>query len=442
MAYSPLKISDNDLDLEEISWSSIREDVLAINSSLTEVIDDLYPGKKYTFYRAKYSYGAKIVDKGQFYLPKKDKTLLSINDERIPDSIKNKIGYSYIPLCLIMSRSNEVFVETNQRVVPLNFFYPGDMFGVFEVINQITQISSEPLWSVTAGARTSFLLPRISDAIGHNKIRKEFNIQTKPPETLFDHFEIFKAIAAHSSEVKDEWKNEVIIFTKEWFDDSNNKSAKLYKFLLMLCWKQLQLFRDTVESNLCWSKFSEEMGNRNMKPRPYLVDMVKHLASIAHGAVVAFSPAVDSLAVPIDSIEKAYIDIYGLKNYFPTIMQPAKFNKRDPVYSSLSMPTLPESTPYMRNAPSIMDDERELKRLIQIFSESVSRYPRLTTDDPIYCTKYDFYHTDDDPFLEINNSRKIITEDERFLSNSEKFKNRVMCSNSPFFRGCIRVSLK
>ncbi|HVV67626.1 MAG TPA: hypothetical protein VHE99_01110 [Gammaproteobacteria bacterium] len=441
MLRSSKQIHMDDLNVEEVNWSSVRERILAINPSLAEAIDDMSPGPKHTFFIARYPYGAKIVDKGKFALPLKSKELVSLSDPSLNDDVRKKIAGPAIPLCLTLTNSNEVFAETSQeRVVPLNFFIPGDLFGVFEVLNQITQISSEPLWSVTAGAKTVFLLPRANDLIGHNRIRKELNITAPAPKNLGDQFDFFKEIAIKSNS---EWENEILIFTNEWFvnTDTEKNTVKFYKFLLVLCWKQLQLFRDTIDSSLRWASFSEEMGSRNIKPRPYLIDVVKHLISIANGATVALRPATNNIALPVELIQRIYVEIYGLKNYFPTIMQPAKFTKADqPVYFSLSYPTILEGSPFLRNPPSIMDDARELMRLIKIFTQAVMKYHSFSQDDSIVSTQYDFFHTDVDSYSEINSSSLIITQDSRFLAFSDKFSQRVPCDNAPFFRGCVRIS--
>lgn len=429
-----------DLVIEEVCWDRVRERVLSINSSLAEAIDDISPGKEYTFFIAKYPYGSRIVDRGKFYLPLIDGNLVYVNDERVSKEVSKKIGHSPIPLCLVLSQTNETFVETSHRAVPLNFFVPGDLFGVFEIINLITQVFSEPMWSVTAGARTTFLLPRVNDTIGHNRMRKELNISVVPPKSLFEHFRVFTEIARAT---KSDWRNEILIFTNKWFENGNQKSAKLYKFLLTLCWKQLQLFRDTVESSLRWSSFAEEMGNRNIKPRLYLVDVVKYLISIAHGATLAFIPTTDCSALPVDLIQKVYTDIYGLKVYLPTTMQPSKFVRHGkPVYFSLSFPTILESSPHVRNAPSIMEDTREIKRLIQILTEAIIKQDNVSRDDSISSTEYDFFHTEIDHLSEIKPSRMITTQDERFLAFADRFDKRIPCENSPFFRGCIRISQK
>ena len=69
------------LDIEEIDWSSIRENVLQINPLLVEAIDTVHSPKKPAFFKARYPYGAKIVEKGRFFLPlKKRGELLSVQE--------------------------------------------------------------------------------------------------------------------------------------------------------------------------------------------------------------------------------------------------------------------------------------------------------------------------------------------------------------------------
>jgi hypothetical protein len=431
-------MSFNELNIEELAWSQVRDEVHTKNLALAEAIDDMNTSKL-TFYKARYPYGAKIVDKGRFYLPTKTGKLIYVEDITLPNKIKNDLSYSAIPLSLILSKSNEVFVDTGQRIIPLNYFTVGDLFGVFESLNFITDTEkSSALWSVTAGARTVFLLPRISDNIGHNKIRKELGISTKPPKNLFEQFTTFSQITSRYYELNDKndmWTNELLIFPADLFSASNN-IVKFYKFMISICWHQIQLFKDSVDTNLRWSFFSEEMGNRNLKPRPYLVDMIRYLYSVDDGASIAFIPNTEDIALPYSLIEHAYIDLYGLKQYLPTIMRPCKFNEtNNPVYCSLSLPTLLESTPYIKSQPSLIEDTREIKKLAHIFNENIFSKGK----DKNNHVEYEFFHTEYDMLQELQTSHRLIIEDQRFSWNIESYKNRIPCENSPFFRGCIRI---
>jgi hypothetical protein len=435
-------IERSTFDMEELSWGDVRDEVYAVNPELAKICDQINPGKKHTLLKIRYPYGSKIVDKGQFNVPSIENGLISLKDSRVPLSIKKNLNYSPIPFSLVLDNNTEVFVETNERVIPLNFFEPGEVFGIFESVSFLTDTPSNPIWSVTAGARSVFMIPRITDKIGHKRIRKEFGITNEVPTDLSGQWKIFKSIHDGLDHTK-QWHNTILVFTDNWFQkhDEDISWLKFHKYLFKLCWSQLQLFRDATEFSLLWSSFGDEINNRNLKPRPYLVDTLKHLVSIANGSGVAFRPAIDETALPVSLIQNAYVDFYNLKEYMPTLMQPCKLQGDDTnAYYSLAFPTVLESSPYTRNAPSIIEDERDIKRLMDTLIRTIKHGKAII--DPIKHVSYEFFHTDVDPYGEILESKEILAEDSRFsYTSSSRLKDRTFCATSPFFRGCIRISL-
>lgn len=437
------KLTKCSFEFEETCWEDMRDEVYKLNPELAKICDEINPGREHSLLKIHYPYGATIVDKGEFHLPSTTGELISLQDDRVPSTIKKKLGYSPIPLSFLLQNDIEVFVDAHDhRIISLNFLNPGDLFGVFESINYLVDTSSDPIWSLTAGARSVFMIPRITDKIGHNRIRKEFGIQaSEPPSDLSSQWEVFKNVYESSGGIKC-WHNTVLVFTESWFGNDNDVSwLKFQKYLFKLCWSQLQLFRDAAEFSLLWSLFGDEISNRSLKPRPYLVDTLKHLVSIANGAGVAFKPAITETALPVSLIQKAYVDFYNLKTYIPTLMQPCKLaGENTKVYYSLTLPTVLESTPYVRNAPSLIEDERDIKRLMDTLIRTIKKSSNLI--NPIKHVKYDFFHSDIDQYGEILSSRHIAEEDAAFSSSgSKQFKDRTFCATSPFFRGCIRISV-
>ncbi len=436
------KLKEWPLDFQEVFWEDVRDEVYKLNPELAKICDQISPGKEYSLLKVRYPYGATIVDKGEFHFPSPDGTLLSLKDDRVPQFIKKKLSYCSIPLSLILHNDTEVFVEAHNRIISLNFLKAGELFGVFESISYLADTPSDPSWSVTAGGRSVFMVPRITDKIGHNRIRKEFGIRTNdPPSDLPSQWEVFKGIYDCSGGI-DSWHNTILLFTDSWFNNNDDVSwLKFQKYLFKLCWSQQQLFRDAAEFSLLWSLFGDEISNRSLKPRPYLVDTLKHLVSIANGAGVAFQPAMTEAALPVSMIQDAYINCYNLKTYIPTLMQPCKLiAENTQVYYSLALPTVLESTPYVRNAPSIIEDERDIKRLMDTLIRTIKGNSSII--NPIKHVKYDFFHSDVDQYGEILSSKKIAEEDSDFTSlGSEKFTERIFCGTSPFFRGCIRISV-
>jgi hypothetical protein len=436
------KLKEWTLDFQEVFWEDVRDEVYKLNPELAKICDQISPGKEHSLLKIRYPYGATIVDKGEFHLPSQEGSLLSLKDERVPEFIKKKLNCCSIPLSLILHNDAEVFVEAHNRIISLNFLKAGDLFGVFESVNYLTDTPSGSTWSVSAGGRSVFMIPRITDKIGHNRIRKEFGIRTNdPPSDLPGQWEVFKGIYESSGGVNS-WCNTILVFTDSWFSNNNvSEWLNFQKYLFTLCWSQQQLFRDAAEFSLLWSLFGDEISNRSLKPRPYLVDTLKHLVSIANGAGVAFKPALTETALPVSLIQDAYVNCYNLKAYIPTLMQPCKLTGEDKqVYYSLTLPTVLESTPYVRNAPSIIEDERDIKRLMDTLMRTIKGNGSII--NPIKHVKYDFFHSDIDQYGEILSSRKIAEDDNAFtFFGAERFTERIFCGTSPFFRGCIRISV-
>lgn len=428
------------VNVDYVYWCDIRERVLKINPELCNAIDAVNPGKKYRLLRAKYNFGDVVVDSGVTYLPTTSGSLEPLNSQKVPLRIQEDLGYCPIPLALTLSSSNEVFITTGKRIIPLNFFKAGDLFGVFETINPFMVNQPIPMWTITAGARSIFMLPRITDTVGHKRIRRECGVSEEVPADLVDHWKIFSQIAHH---LPNDWKNEVIFFTKDWFESlhRNNSWRPLHGFLFKTYWIQQRLFRDTIEFDLMWESFILAISSKNLKPRPYLIDTVKHLVLIASGAMIAFRPATDEAAAPVGLLQHCYVETYGLKTHTPTIIEPCKLDKENHVaYYSLSYPTVPGTTPFLRNAPSLIEDQRDIVRLIDTLKKAFKN-SGAGLRETIGTTDFELFHSERDPYNKIKSTKDINVADTRFnYFNCNIRDNRVFCNTAQFMRGCIKIS--
>ncbi|WP_341764492.1 hypothetical protein [Candidatus Tisiphia endosymbiont of Beris chalybata] len=286
------------------------------------------------------------------------------------------------------------------------------------------------------------MLPSISDMIGHNRIQKKFGTNIHLPYHLVDHWQTFVEINKYSA-AKDCWHNTILVFTNQWFEETNNIGyAKFVNYLVIQGWQQLQFspLGDFTEFSLLWSFFTQEINNRNLKSRPYLIDTIKYLISITKQFVVAFQPSTNDQALPRQLIQQVYIDDYNLKGYIPTIMQPATLtNQNNKLYYSLSLPTLPNSSPYFKNPPSIIEDQREIKQLLAILLDIIHQIKHPSAQ-LMKNVKFQMFHSGHDPFGQIVASKHIAANDSRFLNyNESNGHNRIFCSSSTFFNGCISI---
>lgn len=121
-------------------------------------------------------------------------------------------------------------------------------------------------------------------------------------------------------------------------------------------------------------------------------------------------------------------------------MQPAKLTKDNKVYYSLSMPTIPNSSLHYNNPPSIIEDQRNIKNLLDILMDIIpNQKDRLNTG--LENIKFEYFHSHNDELHQITSSTMIPEDDSRFFSyNNSYADNRIFCASSSFFKGCIRIS--
>lgn len=218
----------------------------------------------------------------------------------------------------------------------------------------------------------------------------------------------------------------------------------LYLLLLQSVWNSC-----AYERNRAFYDFSIScaQAKRNLKPNPYLSDTLRHLLMICVGTAVGFGIAKNDLLAPIDVIQRAYLESYGLRNYIPTLMHPIHFSlfqKSDPIYYSLSLPTTLEFSPKSRKVSSTLHDLTELKHILTVYLDEV-KSGRLKIDDTVIGKiakdlNFDFFHNKRDRHSEIKLTKEIIKIAPEVTGSLQQFKGREFAESGTFVRGCVRVS--
>ena len=430
-----------DRSLEIINWSSARKDIKKTNPSLVEVIDELSPSNQYKLIRARYCFGDLIIKNGELQLPSKEDLLLPLSHPETDKSLKALIDYSSIPLAILLNKAGEIFITDNDTVIPLKFFIPGEIFGTFEILNYLMSYNSTPRWSISAGSRSLFALPKISDAIGFKHLRKYYDLTSdQKPHALADHWYLFKKMANHPN-FDQPWYSDVIFFTKDWFSFSDHKDPCWQKFQLFLFkkgWTQSQQIFEKQQLSLLYKMFIEKISKRYLPSSPYLIDTLKHLFLICIGNGLAFQSTHSSdLIAPSQGLQNALLNIYGLKKYCPTLMNAVTFSSaqnKSPLYYSLTFPLITEgSADKTFRVSTLMQELKCLKNLIEIITKDKD----ITENTFLKNKKFDFFHTQSDTENEIKLSHSILKEDAQFIDT--KFPELAICSTSPFWRGCIQI---
>lgn len=420
---------------KEFSWDEVREEVRSINPDLFESIEQLSPSNRFALYKVRYRFGDLISERGTFKIPDENGKLLPISESALSAQQKNNLSYSSIPLFLILKNACEVFVTPSERAIPMIFAKAGRLVGLFETFDFMTRTRCKPFWDITAGARSIFMLPQITEKQGINRLMRTYklphNIQLKQ---LSDHWEIFKKILSYEKESS--WYCEILVFSKQWFEFEGDQAwSSFYRYIFKQGWQSIQYTLNQVETGFIWQALIDAVEKRNLKPRHYIADTVRHLFAMAVNRYPGFAPIDDEQDMgPIKELQNIFIETYGLKQYFPTMMGPhmLSYDPKKIIYYSLSLPTLIEGTvPHLKKSNRVITDLREIKLLIETFKE---RSEFLNQNEKLRDIEFDFFHSEKDINEEMQQSGSIIKDDDRFIYENSKF-----CQYSPFWCGCIRM---
>lgn len=436
-----LENTQNFHKIEEILWQDAKNDLTKVNSELAQIIDEINPGKDLSFLRISYAFGDHILETGKLSLLE----LFVKNKITVKEPIKQKflqyLNYATIPLGICLNKSCEVFAESYDRIIPLVVLTPGLPIGIYEAMDSIFGAENFPLWSARAGARTTFMLPKISNNVNHNRLKKELGIGTIAPKGMFEQIDTFAAIANSSQKNRKEWSCDILFFTDKWFQkihDTSSGWVKFREYLLKEYWKNSNAF---VGKNLSfvWQQLSSAINRKRLKPNVYVTDTIRHLLNISYSLLPGFAPLCDDeMLAPTKLLKKTYVEIYKIE-HAPTIMAPAILQSSSAVYYSLGCPTLLEGFPDMFNSFNTIEYLQEIKYLIKNLIEycSLQITDFKNFESFIKNISFSYFHKikDDDT----NDIETLLSEDPNFQETQKFVKNKKPCTSSPFFNGCIRI---
>jgi hypothetical protein len=434
--------------IQKVTWQDVRKQVKSVNPNLFKILDEL--DAPYPLYKAIYPFGHESVKKGKLHLPNKENKIVPLSDSSIDPSIQSDLEYNIgtNPATLVLSNMIEIFCVMEKHTIPSIFVTPGKLISLGPILEKNTHYNYQPafLWYISSGARSLFMLPKISVTDKLEKIRVALKLDIKTPRSLLDHGQLFQTLA-NSTEFGETWTCELLYFSKSWFEHFKLAEWRaFYDYLFHEAWDRTGYWRNEFVWDLIFSFIQER---NNLKPNPYIADTVRHLLSMGVGAYPGFAPTIDNSAGPISRLQEIFCDIYQLDRYQPIIMQPAYFSVLEPcrpIYYSLEYPTTLNFSPKSRKRVTKMINLVELhyvlnKYLVEISSNSLNTHGSVL-GSLSKKTCYDFYHSEARNESGIHPSREIPSGDPTFAQSVKKYPDREFPENSPFLRGCIRLSHK
>jgi hypothetical protein len=428
-------------EISEQNWTCARASIANQDHALAEIIDEISPEDDLKLMRVRYPYGATIYEDGLFYLPGKNGSIL-LSDKSIPKHIRESLNYRAVPLGCITHNGFEVFRNVGEHIFPLAFRDGGLELGIWE-----TFLPASP-FTVVAGARTTFLLPKVSDYSGHKKLRA-VGVKSPTPRTLFCQWKVFSEIE-QGQKTGEPWYCEIYFFTKQWQERifSDRKWVHFQNYLLKKALQHTEAERIKITYDSVWEHFSLFLKKNHIRNDVYLADILKHLTYIATGILPSFSVALDNTALPLEKIQSAYLNIYGLKNYIPTVMYSNYFNaeKNKSVYYPLQVITTSSQLTNKNKLTTTKNVLIELIELVDLFLQQISSNSLGAGNDYMRDlfskVSFDFFHSDH--FIEagIYPANEMPTDDPDLLFSSVETNNKEFCDRGTVTRACVRISSK
>jgi hypothetical protein len=428
-------------EISEQTWATARAVIAAQDLGLTKIIDDINPGDDLKLMRVRYPYGATIYKNGQLYLPGENGSIL-LTDKSVPKHIFEALNYNAVPLGCVTHHGFEVFRNVGDHIFPLAFRDGGLELGIWE-----TFLPASP-FTVVSGARTTFLLPKISDYSAHKKL-KAAGVKSPVPKTLFCHWKIFTEIES-GTKTDEPWYCEIYFFTKQWQERvfTDLKWVYFQNYLLKKALKHTEAYQVKITYDSVWEYFPLFLKKQNIRINNYLTDALKHLIYIAAGILPGFSVALNNTPLPLDKIQSAYLNIYGLKSYIPTIMYSNYFNAEtnQPVYFPLQVITTASQLTNKQKLTTAKSTLIELIELVDLFLQQISSNSQGKKKDYIWelfsNVSFDFFHSDDCPDAGVFSTQDMPKDDHDLLFCSVDTKNNEFCGRGTATRACVRISRK
>lgn len=433
---------DEGKGLVKTYWEQVNARIAKVEPTFAALVNKLNPDRSFPIYLAYYPYGAIEGDTESAFLPDQQGGYYRLLDDNTPKDIADNLGYgkNSSPLGMVLEKELELFIDLPHEgiTIPWLIYKPGKIFPFSRILskNKSRVYAPNGLLSSTAGARSVFMLPNIGSAVHHINLQRDFNVKNSAPKTLYEHWAIFKEIV-NSNHVDCDWRCCVMYFSENWVNHILNDAAwaDVKQYLHDVAWDQYEYERNRVYYDITFSMIQKK---RNLKPNPYLADTARHLFTTALGAAPGYAPALDENALPLEVLQKVYVESYGLKKYFPTIMHPAHFcfeQDTQPIYYSLQHPSTHVFSPKSREVSSTLFEIRELEHILNVFVQELSLDNEVCSDTVIgqiaKKIKFNYFHNKVDRHRIVKPSAEMIHFDSRFRAN--------FASDAPFVRGCISI---
>ncbi len=390
------------------------ETIEGINPKLARILKSISKKENEgTIIKSEFSFGESIFEKGS---------------TRLSDSPED-IGF-----LLIVDRGAEVFIEGKKQTTPIAALQTGQIFS----LNNEYHLSPLPpqLLNMTAGARSIFLYPIISNFERHNKMFRYYNFDhaIPAPHLTSNQWHMFKGIAEANNS---SWRTTILFFGNEWLNGDTVEHHQLRDYLRDSNVPNTSFYPKKMAFELLVSQAIDQL---NFKPDPFLADNLKHVFAIANHFLPGHVFADDEQFAPIKMIQDAFMEQYKL-SYAPNILIPGYATDERVCYHSIQDSMMIEYAPQQRKKSSHLTQLRELARVFEQTKNFFEKnyQPELAE---FFDTKLEIFHPHGTADISVAPDCQILHSDP-VLQKQVTASNKRFAKKSHFTsQGCISICRK
>ncbi|MEN9391362.1 MAG: hypothetical protein RL017_660, partial [Pseudomonadota bacterium] len=345
------------------------------------------------------------------------------------------------PLGIVISKTSEFYISAQDGTYPHSLITPGQMFGITRAVDTLDVLPSASalIWNLNAGAKSLFMLSKISDKESHYKLQQKYKIKSQVPASTNEHFALFVEL---SRKINSNWQSEIIYFPRDWINKLKTAAwAEISTTLIHNHRKSYNLWHNQM---VLWNAaFIEIEQEKSLINYPmYSLATAKQMFIIAGNSAIGFKPATTDEMGPMAELQELYINVYGLKgtNNNAVIMEPAKFdvNAKLPIYYSINKPTFIQNSLEASKKKSQILLLEEIRWINEIYRKNILAKKEHVKFlyNVTAATNFEYYHTNPQDYENIKEASLLAKEDERFTKNLPG----LFPSTSSFFKGCIKIS--
>ena len=310
------------MHIQKKQWKYIWQDIKNKSELLFYAIDDIATNDD-LFYEVSYDYGEDIL----------------VNGKLTHSNLCIDLDYAAIPLSIIINNSAELYINNKIRDIPLDLLNEGNIFGTYEILDQMYNIKNNNIWSITSGVRSIFALQKLTELSKFKKLLQVYNLNSHDfPASYYQHFNLFKKISSDSS-----WKCKIIYIPKSIVQPVIEKQSShklLNDFITSYSWKAVNSSVEVMKNNLYWERLSLILSDYSIKIDQQYSETLKHLIQIHKAKAPGFRITTEKDA-PINEISYALTEVYGCR-YKVDLLSLANVNDiyQQSVYYSFLHPTI------------------------------------------------------------------------------------------------------